>query len=910
MSKEDGIYADPEDETAFYVCEGEKPTKKFCPTGLKFNPVISGCDVAEDVKYVGNEGDSSGTSSSKENTRWTSLPGNEGLKVFSVGGRLEPRKDDAKTVSKAPPPHKLFSINIFNGAHSQTTKKLHEGRVNNAVNNERFQGNVQNNAQNIPTMGSKPKENYRKLESASADAVLNVQDRLRNGQNKKISETPSMFMAQKMESADNNSLSLGSNTLEGNHHGESSEISQDSSSLAGELNPKIPVSPASHRFSSKRPESSDNRRLQVDQDVGNTNSLQGHLGPSPHKLFAINIYGSHPQAPNNGNEMHTSDQNRLSGVHEFELADQYRDTSSSNTGHRILAGPLGFQSDQGDALNTPGLKSVSEYQQESQPYADLGTKTVEENIFSANDSTATPLHFKLKVNMDNSGKQPVINCTLSECSENDFAIEDYKIAEKGSESHPNGSINESTEGEQTFVDHHDNHGSQMTKEGGDFQVTLTTDTSKPVAQPQGTKEMSVAPNQLTRPLIALSNRQPIKNNLPQLEDTSQTMVQSSHSSLSKEAQEDVFSPHRNGTTAQTVSESSAGNGIKTQDNDVLVKGDNVNEHGESNMETKMATNRQEKMSYGDREENKMRAQDNTETLKGDKVIQHGERDDEVKAANLQKSPAGESSVRNSSVVNEHNARKLENANQIPSNENNFSAEDERDEQKENFFNNKLKTSSQGNSLTNQLENNNIKNQFHEQGQLNSQDFVQIQSHPQLKIILKNPGKIINSLKRRSDAKGHIVQILKSLIDRPLKLGSKNKDVVSMLSTLVKKQVQGQKREKTPQDDSEDIKDSGSIAESILEANKEYLDAIAMQGMVFSDGDPETENMTNVVDSYQGHGYQQQKLEGPPLENPDAEGKGDSTGPQEKSPHDGALQEDWLNDEHLITPIKGRGGDGK
>ena len=841
VSKEDGIYADPEDETAFYVCEGEKPTKKFCPTGLKFNPVISGCDIPEDVKYVGNEGDLSATSNSKEDSRWTSLPGNEVLKVLSVGGRQEPQKDNSNTDLKLLPPHRLFSIHIFNGAHSQPINKLHEGRLNNAV-------------EIVTPVGSIPKENYRK----PADVAISVHERLRNNQSKKISENPSIYMAKQTESANSNNLSQGTDRLEDNHRGESKFNSQDSSSPAAELNPKIPLRPSSHSFLSTHPKSSDNRKLQADQDVGNTNSLEGHLGQLPHKVFAINIYGSHPQSTSNENQMLTSDQNRLSGVKEFELADQYRDTGSSNNGHRVLAGALGFENGHVDALGTPELKPVGNYQHEHQSYADHGTKTAEENVLSTNDSTATtPLHFKLKINMDNSGKQPVINCTLSECSENDFAIEDYKIAGKGSESHPTGSTNESSEGKQKLVHHQDNHGSQIIKEGSDFKVTLTTDTSKPVAQPQGIQELPVAPKLLTRPSITSSHTQ--KNNPPQ---------------------------------------------------QVEMKGDNISEHVESNKETQMASNLQEKLSYDNRDESNMRSQDNRETTKGDKVVQSGERENELNATNLQKSLAGESSVSNSLVVAEHNARKFENGNQITSNENNFHAEGGHDEQNENLFNTKLKIGTQGNSLTNQLVNNHIKNEFYEQGQLNSQDFVQIQNHPQLKIILKNPGKIINNLKRRSDAKGHIVQILKSLIDRPLKLGSKNKEVASMLSTLVNKQFQGQKREETPQDDSEAIKDSGSIAQSILEANKEYLDAIAMQGMVFSDGDPETENMTNAVDSYQANGYQQQQFEDPQMTNPAAEGRAATTGFHEESPRDGALQENWLNDEHVKAGIKGSGGSGK
>ena len=49
VGKENGIYADPYDETAFYACDHQKTTKKFCPAGLKFNPVISMCDVPQDV---------------------------------------------------------------------------------------------------------------------------------------------------------------------------------------------------------------------------------------------------------------------------------------------------------------------------------------------------------------------------------------------------------------------------------------------------------------------------------------------------------------------------------------------------------------------------------------------------------------------------------------------------------------------------------------------------------------------------------------------------------------------------------------------------------------------------------------------------------------------------------------------
>lgn len=928
MSKEDGIYADPEDETSFYMCEGEKATKKFCPTGLKFNPVISSCDVAEDVKYVGNNADSPGT--------FNSLPGNDGLKVLSVGDREEPGKDGGKAVFNAPPPPKLFSINIFNGAHSQATNKRPEGIENNTANNERFQGNGQNDGHNNSTIEtSLPKDTTKKLASDSAVVESNVHDDMRNVPEEKMGENPSSFLAEKIASADKNSLNHAADQLKVNHSGEKTLTSQDSSTLtAAELISKHPIRPAaSFSLSSRLPESSvtsDNRKLQADQQDRNTNSLEGQLGTSPHKIFAINIYGSHPHAPNIENQIHTADGNRLSGEQSFELLDQYRDTSSRNNGHKVPVEPLGFQGGKGNVLNTPGLKSGSEYEQGNPPNADLGSNTVEENLFATNDTSATPLHFKLKINMDNSGKQPVINCTLSECSENDFAIGGVNMKGKGSQSQKNESTAiGSTEAQQNVVDHHDNYGSQDTKEDGDVHVTFKTDSSEPITQLQGMKGLRLSPNLLT----GSSHEQTVKNP-SQLEDTSQTLVHSSNISIFKEAHEDVFSRHSNGTTLQATHESGEENRIKTQENaDVMqhgelqngtkiatnlqttyesreenkgktqediadmIKGGNVIQHGEHDNGTKMATNLQ--ATYGNREENKGNIrEDNTSMIKGGNVIQHGERDNEVKMTNLQESSAGVSDINNGFTDPK---LKWENENQIPSNDNNF-------------FNTKLQTTSQENGLTNQLENSNIKNQFHEQGELNRQDFVQIQRRPQLKIILKTPGKFVNPLKRHSDARGrHIVQILKSLIDRPLKLGSKNKEVASMLSKIVKKPVQGRIRGKISQDNSEDIKDSGSIAQSILEANKEYLDAVAMQGMVFSDGDPDTENMTNIADSFsQVNGYQQQESELPQWTKPNAQEKDASTKTHKESPEISGYQGDWLNDEHLITRIskEADGGEGK
>ena len=205
----------------------------------------------------------------------------------------------------------------------------------------------------------------------------------------------------------------------------------------------------------------------------------------------------------------------------------------------------------------------------------------------------------------------------------------------------------------------------------------------------------------------------------------------------------------------------------------------------------------------------------------------------------------------------------------------------------------------------------MKSPFLEQEQLSPHDFVQIQSRPQLKIILKTPGRILNPLNRRSGAKGHIVQILKSLIDRPLELDSKGKEVVSMLSSFTNKTVTGTARERISQDDSKAVEDGGNIAQSILEANKEYLDAIATQGMVFSDGDPETENMTSMDGSINhSHGYQQQEYEASRWKSPHTEVEDSSTEPQEHSLGINTHQGDSVQGEYLITRLQEDGGSGE
>jgi len=174
VSKEDGIYADPIDQAAFYMCEGKKTTKKLCPWGLVFNPMISVCDYPENIKFVwfDPEAGTGRKSQSKKITRGKSLPGN-GDK--SVGGleENEKHKDRASALNKQKP-HKLFSINIFKGDHP--APKI--GTENKTVDQDKEQSNAKkpnpSAAKELFQFHTQNTENHSMLQNKSGVFVSNL----------------------------------------------------------------------------------------------------------------------------------------------------------------------------------------------------------------------------------------------------------------------------------------------------------------------------------------------------------------------------------------------------------------------------------------------------------------------------------------------------------------------------------------------------------------------------------------------------------------------------------------------------------------------------------------------------------------------------------------------------------------
>lgn len=831
VGKEDGIYADPQDQTAFYMCKGEKATKKFCPTGLKFNPTISSCDVPEDVRFTGNDVESPDDSHSKETTRWSSLPSNDGLKVFSVGGPEESKKYEDKTIPQAQQPHKIFSINIFNGAHVIPNAAAE----NEKVYRDKGQSIIQNSTA-VETRLTKDNSNVNDDNDSP-----NVSDHMSD-------ENTSSSVAEEMQAAINANLESTNDQLQtSSHHvlSTSDPASKDhTTSLSASS--KFPVSAGNLG----------NKNHQSVRESGKTIVLPGHLRISPHKLFAINVFGLHPKAPPMEDKMYNTNENtRLSGDQSVKPENRYDDEPIIT--NKVPVQPLYSQEKNGEVSDTPGIKSEYQYERQSQPVVP-GIKPVEDQYLNTNEGIGSkPLHFKLKVQMDKSGKQSAMNCTLSECSENDFAIEDDKSKGKGTQTQQSDPLTSST------GEYDNKHGSPENENDKEFHITLNTIGSEPL---RGLHVIPIQSNGLqTKPSAqAQEMKYPTE-----LEDSSQVRVPPPNVSLVKETQElsQQFSEHNFENTATL-----------------------------SNLTT------------ASQETTEGKSQGNLQSMEVNKEDQQDDNRNETKVVHLQQVSTNESSISDgltgpgfplsktyegyiktpSANMSANNDKELENTYRVPVKEN-VSGRVEEKNIPENYFDTNVQSSSQLKTSTiNQLPQSRITNHFHGDFQLGYKNFLPPQTtakdQPQLKIILKNPGKLgrfLNSgsqLNRRSGARGHIVQILKSLIDRPLQLGPKNReDVVSKLSSIVSKSMRGGARGKTLQSDLESIQDSGSIAQSILEANKEYLDDIAMQGMVFSDGDPETENMTDIADSIKkGREYLHQSSEFPQWENEKNAEQGAST----------------------------------
>ena len=724
VSKEDGIYADPIDQAAFYMCEGKKTTKKLCPWGLLFNPMISVCDYPENMKFVwfDPEAGTGRKSKSKKMTRGKSLPGNAGK---SVGGleEDEKHKDRASALNKQKP-HKVFSINIFKGDHA--APKI--GTENETVDQDKEQSDA------------------KKLHPSAAKELFQVHTQ--NTANHSMLQNKSSSTPENMNQTLKDILQFSDEKL--------------------------------------RKETTANSLPQRFFSSGKSSSF------SPRKMFAINLFGL--KSKDMLSDMQVT--NESAGLMEQpgELSRQFADEQVF--AHKVPESPLYTQNNDTNVSNISEIKSekVHHHHQLTKQLEDLGNKRPENKLPAAADAMPSPLHLKLKVQMDHSGQQPALNCTLSECSEmqNGLPTPSKSIAD---------SIN--------------NYGSQGNKTDGEFHIVLNTAGSDALnGSITPGVNIKVADLQEVLPLMTQGDHY--------LEDTSQPQML--NKTLTKFTQD-----FRDNTTSKLFTAAS-------QDKNDLKVG---------NSEVEQAMIQWENYTTS----NKILPQNSS-------TSEHFNEGNDFPVSRI---PLGQ----------KYEGNMLQNTHPIPEKESVATLdrlhinEVNQGENKE-TSDHRLKNTSRQDSSSN----NNEPQRYTQQ---NNQSFLQAHrtppvNQPQLKIILKNPGKLgllfktdSAQLKKRSSARSHTMQILKSLMKKTLSLGARKAHEGLKLSNAVKKSMSGKVSQSV--DDLERIKDSGSIAQSILEANKEYLDDVAMQGMIFSDGDPDTENMAEIADSIkQGHNFSEHTSE--------------------------------------------------
>ena len=762
VSKEDGIYADPIDQAAFYMCEGKRTTKKLCPWGLVFNPMISVCDYPENVKFVWFDPEA-GTGrkiQSKKITRGKSSPGNAGK---SVGGpeEYEKHKDRASALNNQKP-HKVFSINIFKGDHA--APKI--SAENETVDQDKEQSNAK----------LKPHP----------------------------SATKELFQYHTQNTANHSMLQNKPRSM--------NQILKDILQFSDEK---------------QREETTSNSLPQRFFSSGKSSSF------SPRKMFAINLFGLKPKDTLNDMQV-TNESAGLMGQPN-ELSRQFADKQVFS--HKVLETPLYTQKNDTNVPNISEIKSEEDHHhhQLTKQLEDLGNKRPENKLPAAVDAMPSPLHLKLKVQMDHGGQQPALNCTLSECSEMQHGLPT-----------PSGSIADSI----------NNDGSQVNETDGEFHIVLNTAGSNTLnGSINPSMNIKFAGLQQVLPLMAQGDHPQTDTSQPQM--LNKTLTQ-------------FTQDFRDNTTSKITAASQGKNDLKVENNEVeqaTIQGGNYTT-GSKILPQNFSTS--EHLNQGN----------------GFPVswIPWGRKYEGNMLQNTHPIPEKESVA----TLNRHHTN-----------------EDKQGENKETSGHRLENTSRQDSSSNN--------NEPQIYAQRDNQSYLQVhraspQIQPQLKIILKNPGKLGSlfktdsaQLKKRSSARSHTMQILKRLMKKTHNLRSGKAHEGLKLSNAVKKSMNGKISQSI--DDLEHIKDSGSIAESILEANKEYLDDVAMQGMIFSDGDPDTENMTDIADSIkQGHKFLGQTSEFSQW--------GDKNGLEDaSSPDQTGNKQDGKNNDDLMQQDRNEEGEG-
>ena len=553
---------------------------------------------------------------------------------------------------------------------------------------------------------------------------------------------------------------------------------------------------------------------------------------SPRKMFAINLFGL--KSKDMPNDMQVTNESAELMEQPSELSRQFADEQVFS--HKVPESPLYTLKNDTNVSNISEIKSEKDHHhhQLNKQLDDFGNKRPENKLPAATDAMPTPLHLKLKVQMDHSGQQPALNCTLSECSEmqNGLPTPSKSIAD---------SIN--------------NYGSQGNKTDDEFHIVLNatgSDTLNGSITPG--VNIKVADLQEVLPLMTQGDHY--------LEDTSQPQML--NKTLTKFTHD-----FRDNTTSKLTAASQDKNDLKV-----------------GNSEVEQAMIQEENYTSS----NKILPQNSSTT-------EHFNQGNDFPVSRI---PLGR----------KYEGNMLQNTHPIPKKESVAPLERLHINEVNQGENNETSDHRLKNTSRQDFSSNNNEPQRYAQ-QIN-QSFLQAHrtppvNQPQLKIILKNPGKLSSlfktdsaQLKKRSSARSHTMQILKSLMKKTLNLGARKAHEGLKLSNAVKKSMSGKASQSV--DDLEHIKDSGSIAQSILEANKEYLDDVAMQGMIFSDGDPDTENMAEIADSIkQGHNFLEHTSEFSQW--------GDKNGPQDVSSSDQtADKQDGENKADLMQQDKNEEGE--
>ena len=484
------------------------------------------------------------------------------------------------------------------------------------------------------------------------------------------------------------------------------------------------------------------------------------------KILAINVYGLNPVEPDSREGNHNSNEYNKN----LEPANLQKDASLSDQGSNNVVS------------NTPttGRSNQSAFQQQSQKIS-LGRGPFQDDIAVAKEATFTPLKFKLKVHMDKGNAQPTFNCTLSECSENGFAV-DGETKGKGTLQSPQTVPFSGTREKPT-----NNQVLEGLKGSKEVQITLSTVGSEPMRNVGKYEVKSQQSEQVGK----------IDRGQSETKNETHNIIHQANSLVSEKTNR-LLSQQFDDKGEKSMSQ---GKELNITDQKINAPS-NVHpaigqQENKSTLETKAVKT----------QENSKHQASTNQTLDRQGFPGTDANDNSGKKLKVDKDgyqefrPLGE--VIGTSQVSTKN--------------------DSQAKMKE-----EAKTVSESTVLA---------------------DF----NHPQLRIILKSPGKInsiLNGshLKRRLNKKRRWDQIIKSLIERPLKTGGRSKDVLAKLSKLMKKSLEDSREDKIGHANM-----PSNIAESILEANKEYLDDIAMQGMIYSDGDPETENINDIANTIK-HGY--------------------------------------------------------